>query len=61
MLRCPESCKMKKMHLEGENNKLRRELMLMDDAKNNMEKQNRMYEQEVSDAFLILLLFFIYV
>jgi hypothetical protein len=47
MLRCPDSCKMKKMHLEGENNKLRRDVMILDEAKNNLEKQNRMYEQEV--------------
>lgn len=39
---------MKKMHLESENNKLRRDLMLLDEAKNNLEQQNRLYEQEVS-------------
>lgn len=50
MLRCPDSCKMKKMHLESENNKLRRDVMILDEAKNNYEKQNRMYEQEVSDS-----------
>lgn len=48
MIRCPDSCKMKKMHLESENNKLRRDLMLLDDAKNNAEKQGRMLEQEVN-------------
>ena len=48
MIRCPDSCKIKKMHLENENNKLRREYMLLDEAKNNLEKQNRLYEQEVS-------------
>jgi 23S rRNA pseudoU1915 N3-methylase RlmH len=48
MVRCPDSCKIKKMHLEGENNKLRRDLMLLDEAKNNAEKQNRMLEQEVT-------------
>jgi hypothetical protein len=48
MLRCPDSCKIKKMHLESENNKLRRDLMILDEAKNNLEKQNRLYEQEVS-------------
>lgn len=47
MLRCPDTCKMKKMHLENENNKLRRDIMLIDEAKNNYEKQNRMYEQEL--------------
>ncbi|XP_070494498.1 macoilin [Chironomus tepperi] len=47
MIRCPESCKMKKMHLESENNKLRREYMLLDEVKNNYEKQNRLYEQEL--------------
>lgn len=47
MMRCPDSCKIKKMHLEGEINKLRRDLMLLDDAKNNAEKQSRMLEQEV--------------
>lgn len=36
------------MHLESENNKLRRDLMLLDDAKNNAEKQGRMLEQEVN-------------
>jgi hypothetical protein len=48
MLRCPDSCKMKKLHLENENGKLRRELMLLDEAKCNVEKQNRYFEQEVS-------------
>jgi hypothetical protein len=48
MLRCPDSCKMKKLHLENENGKLRRELMLLDEAKCNIEKQNRYFEQEVS-------------
>lgn len=45
---CSDSCKMKKMHIENENNKLRRELKLMEESKQNMEKQNRLYEQEVS-------------
>jgi hypothetical protein len=66
MLRCPDSCKMKKMHLEAENNKLRRDVMILDEAKNNLEKQNRMYDQEVSrllshlceiDIIVCLLLF----
>lgn len=47
VMRCPDTCKMKKMHLEGEIIKLRRDLMLLDEAKNNAEKQNRMLEQEV--------------
>ncbi|KAG5677236.1 hypothetical protein PVAND_007010 [Polypedilum vanderplanki] len=47
IIRCPDSCKIKKMHLEGENNKLRRDVMMLDEAKNNLEKQNRMYEQEL--------------
>jgi hypothetical protein len=51
MLRCPDSCKIKKMHMENENKQLRRDLMMLDDAKNNYEKQSRMYEQEVSAAF----------
>ena len=63
MIRCPDSCKMKKMHLESENNKLRREYMLLDEVKNNLEKQNRLYEQEVSliygkSIFFITILFF---
>jgi Macoilin family len=48
--RCSESCKMKKMQLESENNKLRRELNLTEETKQNLEKQNRMYEHEVSDC-----------
>lgn len=51
MVRCPESCKMKKMQLEGENNKLRRELNLTEETKQNLEKQNRMYEHEVRVSF----------
>lgn len=47
MTRCPETCKLKKMQLEGENNKLRRELMMSDETKQNLEKQNRLYEHEV--------------
>lgn len=47
MSRCSDSCKIKKMHLEGEINKLRRDLMLLDESKNNAEKQNRILEQEV--------------
>lgn len=47
MARCPESCKVKKMQLESENGKLRRELNLMEETKQNLEKQNRMYEHEV--------------
>lgn len=39
---------MKKMQLEGENNKLRRELNLMEETKQNLEKQNRMFDHEVS-------------
>lgn len=46
--RCSETCKMKKMQQESENNKLRRELNLMEETKQNLEKQNRMYEHEVS-------------
>jgi len=46
--RCPEACKLRKMHLEGENNKLRRDLMMLDEAKQNSEQQTRLYEQEVS-------------
>lgn len=53
MLRCADSCKLKKMHLEGEINKLRRDLMLLDEVKINTEKQNRMLELEVS-YFLII-------
>lgn len=45
---CTDNCKMKKMHIENENNKLRREYKLMEESKQNMEKQNRIYEQEVS-------------
>lgn len=40
------------MHLENEINKLRRDLMLLDEAKNNAEKQNRMFEQEVRELKL---------
>lgn len=47
MTRCSEACKVKKMQLEGENNKLRRELMMSDETKQNLEKQNRLYEHEV--------------
>lgn len=47
MTRCSETCKMKKMQLEGENNKMRRELMLIEETKQNLEKQNRIYEHEV--------------
>lgn len=54
IIRCPDSCKMKKMHLEGENNKLRRDLMLLDDAKNNAEKQGRMLEQEVISILIFV-------
>ncbi|CRK95605.1 CLUMA_CG009064, isoform A [Clunio marinus] len=46
MTRCAESCKMKKIQMEGENNKLRRELMLIEESKQNLEKQNRLYEHE---------------
>lgn len=46
--RCSETCKMKKMQQESENNKLRRELNLMEETKQNLEKQNRMYEHEVT-------------
>ncbi len=55
---------MKKMHLEGELNKLRRDFMLLDEAKNNSEQQNRMLEQEVNSIpsncvqFLINLILF---
>lgn len=49
MTRCSEGCKFKKMQLEAENNKLRRELNLIEETKQNLEKQNRMYEHEVSD------------
>lgn len=42
---------MKKMQLEGENNKLRRELNLNEETKQNLEKQNRMYEHEVRVSF----------
>lgn len=45
--RCSEGCKMKKMQLEAENSKLRRELNLIEDTKQNLDKQNRMYEHEV--------------
>lgn len=44
---CTDNCKLKKMHIENENNKLRREYKLMEESKHNMEKQNRIYEQEV--------------
>jgi hypothetical protein len=47
MTRCPDSCKVKKMQLESENGKLRRELNLMEETKQNLDKQNRMYEHEV--------------
>lgn len=45
VIRCPESCKIKKMQLEGENNKLRREIMLMEETKQNLEKL--LYEQNL--------------
>jgi hypothetical protein len=46
--RCSESCKMKKMQMDTENNKLRRELMLLEETKQNLEKHNRHLEHEVS-------------
>lgn len=46
--RCSDGCKIKKLQLEGENNKLKRELNLTEETKQNLEKQNRMYEHEVS-------------
>lgn len=49
MTRCPETCKLKKMQLDGENNKLRRELMMNEETKQNLEKQNRLYEHEVGE------------
>lgn len=45
---CGDMCKMKKQQLEMECNKYRRDLAVMDDAKNLTEQQNRSYEQEVS-------------
>lgn len=48
MTRCSDGCKIKKMQLEGENNKMKRELNLIEETKQNLEKQNRMYEHEVS-------------
>lgn len=45
---CSDACKMKKMHIENENNKLRREYKMIEESKQNVEKQNRLYEQEVS-------------
>lgn len=42
---CPESCKIKKMQIENENNKMRRDLMLMEETKQNLEKL--LYEQNV--------------
>lgn len=45
--RCPDSCRMKKMQLENENAKMRRDLMMLEECKQSLEKQNRIYEQEV--------------
>jgi hypothetical protein len=45
--RCPESCRVKKLQLEGENNRLRREIILLEETKQNLEKQTRIYEHEV--------------
>lgn len=50
-LECSDSCKIKKIHIENENIQLRRELMLLEESKINFEKQNRIYEQEVSYIF----------
>lgn len=46
--RCSDNCKMKKMQLDNENNKLRREILLMEETKQNLEKHNRQLEHEVS-------------
>lgn len=51
MTRCPETCKLKKSQLENDNGKLRRELMLSEETKQNLEKQNRIYEHEVRTQF----------
>lgn len=45
--RCSDNCKVKKMQLDNENNKLRRELLLMEETKQNLEKHNRHLEHEV--------------
>lgn len=57
MTRCAEGCKMKKMQLEAENNKLRRELNLIEETKQNLDKQTRMYEHEVRSKIFCYLWF----
>lgn len=49
IVRCPENCKIKKMQIENENNKLRRDIMLMEETKQNLEKL--LYEQNMEVSF----------
>jgi hypothetical protein len=50
IVRCPESCKVKKIQIENENNKLRRDLMLMEETKQNLEKL--LYEQNLEVSLM---------
>ena len=46
-IECTENCKMKRQQLEMEINKLRRDVIQIEDAKHNAEKHSRNIEQEV--------------
>lgn len=50
IVRCPESCKVKKLQLENENNKLRRDIMLIEETKQNLEKL--LYEQNMEVSLI---------
>lgn len=52
IVRCPESCKVKKMQIENENNKLRRDIILMEETKQNLEKL--LYEQSLEVSIKLL-------
>lgn len=54
-IECNESCKLRKMHLENDYNKMRRELANLEESKQNLDKQNRIYEQEVINFSKLLI------